>query len=168
MRSFFLSFSFFSFLFAPLFPSPPALLSLMPVSSPSSWCCFFPCNSGYLGVVFSVQQASVPLQHVCSCSFCSLSFPSSCITLFRTPYLLFALLCFLFCFLFCFLLCSSFLWSGLFCCVFVLSYPLAFYLLYLDELRLFWFWFTLFHGRATIALGPLQRVAVSALFVCFC
>ena len=125
LLSSFLFFCFF-FFFASLFPSPLALCRfLLPLlrivfvrETAVKLIVFCPCNSSYLlRVALSVQQGSVPLQHV-RCSSCSLSFPfrSSCITSFSTPSIL----------LRCFVSFSSSFSSLVFCCLacfVVLSYP---------------------------------------------
>ena len=106
----------------------PLLRVVLSVQQRSSRCCFFPCNSSYLRVVWPVQQVFIPLQHAwCSSDNCSLSFPfrSSCITFFRTPVVCFASFSFFFSlFSFLFPLFSSF-FPGLACFV-VFSYPVRY------------------------------------------
>ena len=102
---------------------------LMAASSSSSTCCFVretalisfelfcPCDISYLLRVLSVQQVSVPLQHVC-CYSCTLKASlSDLLASHCSKHLSFVLFCFVFFFSF-----LPFLWSGLFCCVLVTWY----------------------------------------------
>ena len=113
------------FLFAPLFPSSPALSCLMPVSSSSSSCCFVRATHVLHSICFSSARMLF-LQPFLS---------DLLITFFKTPAVCFALFCFVFLFSSSSFV-SLFVWSGLFCCVLAPG-TLAFHLLYLDELRMF-------------------------------
>ena len=144
----------FFFLFAPMFPSPPALWrKLLPIlrvvfvreTAVIVVVLFLSVNQQSSRAVSPVQHVSVPLQHVwCSSGNCSLSIPfllADPLASHSSEHLRRLFCSVLPCFLSCFCSISSFflLCYGLACCV-VFSYvpgTLAFHLLYLDELRLF-------------------------------
>ena len=118
------------FFFAPSFPSPPALLCLIPVSSSSPLCCFCPCNSSCLRVVrpcnrylFLLSTYHTIIRCSCSLSFLILASHASehLSFFFFSSFFLLSFFVFFF--------------RGLACFVVVL-YP-SIHLLFYDELRLF-------------------------------
>ena len=138
-------FSLFFCLFAPLFPSPPALCRyLLPLvrvvfvrETTVIFFVFCLCNNSDLRVDLSAQQVSVPLQHV-RCFSCSLSFPIFLHHILQKTCRLFCFVSFVpfFSSIFFFFLSLFLSWSGLFGSVLVPG-TLAFHMLYVDELRLF-------------------------------